>query len=466
MACVLIVDDDEMVGVLLERMVRHMGHQAARALTVQSALDFLQAAAADIVLLDVHLPDGNGLDALPLFASTASAPEIIIITSAGDANGAEAAIVSGAWDYIRKPLDVADLRLIIHRAIAYRQSKRMRRKTRPFHRDGIVGSSSQLLACLDIAAEAADSDAAILICGPTGTGKELMARAVHDNSARAGKPFVTVDCASLPHNLMDSMLFGHKRGAFTGAGEERAGLIKQADGGTLFLDEVGEMPLEMQKVFLRVLQERTFRPLGQDREIQSDFRLIAATNRNLEALVEAGQFRSDLMYRLQAFVVTLPPLCERGGDIVELAVHHIASLCRRQGLDAKGLSREFIALLESYDWPGNIRELTQVMERALVLARNVAQLHPEHLPRDIRAKVARASSCSPSGSEGELRMGVSDLPSFGEFRRDLVQKGERDYLEALLKIAAGDSAKAMEVSGLSKTRLYELLRNHEMRMTR
>ncbi len=463
MGHILIVDDDELIGHLLGRMVQDMGHTSQWVQTLGGAREAAAAGTFDIVLLDVHLPDGNGLDLLPRLMASASAPETIIITAAGDPRGAELAIGSGAWDYIGKPVNLAELRLSVARAVAFRESKLASRRTATFRRADIVGGSPQLAACLDQAAQAADSDAAVLITGSTGTGKEVLARAIHDNSRRSAYPFVVVDCAALPPTLVESVLFGHRKGAFTGADRDRDGLVAQAHRGTLFLDEVGDMPPDAQRIFLRVLQERRFRPVGEDRERQSDFRLLAATNQDLEALAEAGRFRPDLLFRLRSFVISLPPLRERRGDVRELAMHWTAVLCQRAGLDPKGLSREFLDILEAGEWPGNVRELVQALDRAVAAARREPQLRPEHLPRELRAHAAREALRGREAPPAGAAQGPG-LPTFAAFRRDLVARGEREYLTSLVERAEGSLEQAMRLSGLSKTRLYELLRTHGLRL--
>ena len=275
-----------------------------------------------MILLDVGLPDGNGLDAIARIQKAESRPQIIIITASGDQNGAELAIRNGAWDYIQKPASVHDMALSIIRAIQYREERKGKRQgagaPRLLKLDGIVGNCPKMKERFELVAQAADTETNVLITGETGTGKELFASAIHNNSLRAKKPFVVVDCSALPETLVESILFGHDKGAFTGAQKAREGLIKQADGGTLFLDEVGELPFPVQKAFLRVLQERRFRPVGTGAEISSDFRLIAATNRDLQKLVLEGVFRDDFLFRLRSFIIELPPLREREEDIAEI----------------------------------------------------------------------------------------------------------------------------------------------------
>ena len=312
-------------------------------------------------------------------------------------------------------------------------------------------------------ASAAAGESNVLILGETGTGKELFAQAIHRNSPRARGPFVTVDCGALPENLVESLLFGHERGSFTGAEKAREGLVKQAGGGTLFLDEVGELPVSIQKAFLRVLQEHQFRPLGSSTEMESDFRLVAVTNRNLEQMVEDGTFRQDLLFRLKSFVIELPPLRERSEDIKELARYHIDGFCERYGLALKGFSPEFLDTLRGHNWPGNIRELVNTLDRALAAARFEPTLFPKHLPTDIRVEKARASvnPKTPSGA-GPYANPPQTLPKFNDFREASYAQAEKHYLNDLIALCEGEIKEACRISGLSQSRLYALLQKHKI----
>ncbi|HQP55771.1 MAG TPA: sigma-54 dependent transcriptional regulator, partial [Syntrophorhabdus sp.] len=308
MADILIIDDDSDVSDMLVEMVTRMSHRPESSFTLKDARQKILANDYDVIFLDVRLPDGNGLDILPLIKDMSSVPEVIIITGHGDSDSAELAMKSGVWDFIQKPCSLSSMRLVLTRAIQYREKKGL--ATKPpvlLKKDNIIGNSPSLRACFDLVAQAAQSDINVLITGETGTGKELFARAIHDNSQRADKSFIVVDCAAMPDNLVESTLFGHEKGAFTGADRSREGLIKLAHRGTLFLDEIGELPPLIQKSFLRVLQEHRFRPIGSSGEEQSDFRLIAATNRKLDRMVANGQFRTDLLFRIQALTIELPP---------------------------------------------------------------------------------------------------------------------------------------------------------------
>ncbi len=468
MATVLIVDDDETLCYALSRVVTTQGHRAVTAQTLADGLLKARQASFDAVFLDVRLPDGNGLDALEELEGLPSAPEVIIITGLGDPDGAELAMINGAWDYIEKSASTKEIALTLGRALEYREEKRSAVAASPvvaLVRDGIIGSSTGIKGCLDLVARSAISDANILITGETGTGKELFARAVHENSLRKNGPFVIVDCASIPETLVESLLFGHKKGAFTGADRDRTGLIVDAHNGTLFLDEVGELPMSLQKAFLRVLQERTVRPIGSRHEIRSHFRLVAATNRNLEAMVEEGTFRKDLLYRIQAFSMELPALRARISDIKEIAAYHIHRFCDRYGMDHKGVSADFYGTLEGHDWPGNVRELVNILDQALISARNEATLFPKHLPPRLRAQVARARlGASPSDEEAfSDGYALDAMPPLSEYRDTVLQEAERRYLEDLMRTSSGKIKRACEVAGLSQSRLYALLKHHGLK---
>ncbi len=389
MAEVLIIDDDRQMCKLLASRIRFIGHNAVQASTLSEGLAHAETGAFDVVFLDVYMPDGNGLESVPALRKTPSRPEIIIITGRGDRDGAETAISSGAWDYVQKGDSLQDMILPLSRALQYREEKAGQKPPVLLKRDGIIGDSAVIQDCFQRLSHIAASEASVHITGETGTGKEVFARAVHDNSPRSGNSFVVVDCASIPDHLVESILFGNTKGAFTGAHQSREGLLKQADGGTLFLDEVGELPLAIQKSFLRALQERRFRPVGAPGEVSSDFRLISATNCKLEEMVENGQFRKDLLYRLRSQEIELPPLRKRQGDIRLLTLHHLHLLGEKQGVGTKGVSEDFWQALEVYDWPGNIRELINVLEGALLSAADAPTIFARHLPTQIRVSAAR-----------------------------------------------------------------------------
>lgn len=466
MAKILIIDDDEMMCSTLSSLVERKGHEAASEMTLKEGFARSTAEDFDVVFLDVKMPDGNGLAMLPKIEASPSAPEVIIVTGFGDPNGAELAIKSGAWDYIEKGFSIKEITLSLERALQYRKEKQEvahARKTIPLKRENIIGSSVALSNCLDLVAQSAESDANVFITGETGTGKELFARAVHENSLRSKENFVVVDCTSLPETLVESLLFGHEKGSFTGAERTQDGLVRQAHKGTLFLDEVGELPMTLQKAFLRVLQEHRFRPLGSNKEVASDFRLIAATNRNLDAMVEEGTFRSDLLFRLRSFIIELPPLRERREDIKELARYHIDKFCEQYGVASKGFSPEFLETLMSYSWPGNVRELVNTLDRTLATSRFEQTLYPKHLPSHIRVQVRRAEMENDTAAgHGENGQTVRKLPKLQDFRDAVWADAEKQYLHDLMEITESDITEACRISGLSQSRLYALLKKNNI----
>ena len=470
MANVLIVDDDPLFCLTLSKVVKAAGHEAFSAETLAKGLREAVGGGYDLVFLDVQLPDGNGLDALQEIKSAPSSPEIIIVTATGEAEGAEIAIKSGAWDYIQKPASLGDISLPMVRALQYREEKKKRAPKVILNREGIVGNAPLFRTCLDLVAQAAATEINTLIVGETGTGKERLAWAVHNNSARADSSFVVVDCAALPETLIESLLFGHEKGTFTGAERAREGLIKQADGGTLFLDEVGELNLQIQKAFLRVLQERRLRPVGGSREIRTDFRLVAATNRDLRAMVREGKFREDLYFRLSSLVIDVPPLRERSEDIMDIAVDFVARSCTRWGTETKGFSPDFLECLSNYDWPGNVRELLNTLEGALTVAKGEPTLYSKHLPPNIRIAMAKGKLEEAETERETEREARASNPaehqrfegSLKEFRHREMARLEKEYLEELLARTKGDINEVCRISELSRSRLYALMKAYDI----
>ena len=472
MASVLIIDDDPVFCDVLTRAISLLGHNVTFSLSLKEGIKAVSSQAFDVVMLDVQLPDGNGITAIPKILDMESRPEVIIITGSGDPDGAEIAVKSGAWDYIEKPATVDAMTLPLVRAIEYRKEKLQIKPPLTLDRGGIVGDSEKMRACLELVASASVSEVTVLITGETGTGKELIASAIHKNSPRSDAPFIVVDCGALPASLVESVLFGHAKGAFTGADKSQPGMIKQADGGTLFLDEVAELPLFLQKNFLRVLQERRFRPVGAKKEEKSDFRLIAATNRNLDGMVKNETFRSDLMYRLRSLDIELPPLRQRFEDIQDLAIYEMTRICKQSDKAMKGFSRDFFETLRAYDWPGNVRELFNTIHSVLTVAGDNPIITPYFLPVHIRAKAARASVNGKTdlishgdaiADEGFL-VGQKILP-YKEYRIKLAELGEKRYFSHLTSLAKGNVKEACRLSGLSRSRLYHLLQKHGLSLS-
>jgi len=465
MANILIIDDDTMICKTLAQIFSDMGHAVHQKHTLSDGIRQAESMDTDLVFLDVRLPDGNGLEQLPVIQALPSAPEVIIITAFAGPDGAELALKNNAWDYIQKPASLDAVTMALTRALEYRKEKLESKSSVLLNRDGIIGKSPEIDSCLRQVARAANSNANILISGETGTGKELFARAIHTNSRRSDANFVVIDCAALPDNLTESILFGYEKGAFTGAVKSDQGLIKHADGGTLFLDEIGELPMSIQKTFLRVLQERRFRPVGAKKEVKSNFRLVSASNRELNEMVDSGQFREDLLFRLRSININLPPLRKRKNDIRELAVDYLMMLCDSYKIGIKGFSPEFLDIMSSYSWPGNVRELHSVIEYAIAESISEQTLFPKHLPKHIRIQVAR-SRFEKTGSEKTISKENAkfsdDFPRWQNFRKNLISDGEKRYLVELVSRAGGDIKKACRISGLSQPRIYELLRKYQI----
>ncbi len=476
METMLIIDDDIEACETIESLITRLSYSCDMAHTLSQGRQKLLQKSYDVVFLDVGLPDGNGLEMLPEIMQINDPPEVIILTGRGDPDGAELAIKGGVWDYILKPSSIQEITLTLKRALKYHAEKSTENEGDKFDFSTVVGTSQGIQASLKLTEKAVGSDANVLITGETGTGKELFARTIHDNSSRAANKFVVVDCASLPASLVESTLFGHRKGAFTGAQQDRKGLVKIADGGTLFLDEVGEMPLSLQKVFLRVLQEHRFRPVGGSSEETSNFRLIAATNRDLETMVDEGKFRSDLLFRIKTMRMRLSPLRQREDDIKPLILARMKYLCSKYGMEPKGLGEDFLSALHSYSWPGNVRELFNILERAMVDAGEEKTLYSVHLSRELRIQVAKAQierltgaailagDDNNGGGEGVRKIGQkifedifdSELPLLKEFKGTV----ERIYLSEMIRQCDGSIGEILNKSGLSRSHFYSLLKKY------
>ena len=474
---VLVIDDDLNVCKMLTKIISDLGHNALCRHTIQQGMEALDAASFDVVLLDVNLPDGNSLDRLPKIQQLYYHPDIIIITGYGNCDGAEIALRNGAWDYIQKNDSFEKVTLSLKRALQYRNTQPvMNASDQQINMKGIIGDSAAMKSCYRILAKAAGNMAHVLITGETGTGKELFTRAIHANSPCCDGNLVVVDCAALPETLVESLLFGHEKGAFTGADRSRQGLISQADNGTLFLDEVGEMPITIQKKFLRVLQERQYRPVGGRRERTSNFRLIAATNQDLDQLVSDGKFRKDLLYRLRASHIVLPALRNRKGDVEQLTAHHVKKICNRLNIQPKRLSSDFFETLEQYNWPGNVRELVNMLESVVSENMSGPMLVATHLPHRVRLHAISSNLPTESADQNpESPPGVIPDPSFQvpsipdqhlpplkEYRKVAVASAEKTYLNTLLSSLQNNINQAMDVSGLSRSRFYELVKRHQL----
>lgn len=476
MANILIVDDEISIQKLLTIEISKKGHVCKSAGSISEAAEILGHAAFEVVFLDIYLPDGNGIDFLSTILEQRVPPVVIMITGSIHVNTVEKALMNGAWDYLKKPLALSNLNQLLDRALIVSERNQLQEFCEN-RVDTIIGSSKPIIKSVNNILQAAQSDVNVLITGPSGTGKELFAHELHKHSRRSAKPFVVVDCAVLPETLIESILFGHLKGSFTGAVSERVGLIQQAESGTLFLDEVGELPMEIQKKFLRVLQERVVRPLGAKLHSPVDFRLVCATNRNLEKMVQGAAFRTDLFHRINVFPIHLPPIHKRQGDLELLTVFFIELLCGQHHCKVRKCSKEFIQAIQIYNWPGNVRELKNVLEK-IILTTSETVLYPDHLPRSIRAYIIKQgidSACPERelhNTHGELssRGGYSfekngSMPTIKTVRQDAMEHVEQRYLKALMHSTQGNIAEATSVSGLAKSQLYRLLRKYKISRT-
>jgi len=460
MASILIVDDDPIFCTPFVNYMEKLGHQCRVAFNFSDGLSLVQDFYFDVVFLDVILPDANGLERINNFIDAQSSPEIIIITGKSEISGAEMALKNGAWDYLEKPPSYDDVKLTLKRALQFRKNKITFDTQNDLNTDFIIGQNVKLKKCIDIVAKAIKTEGNLFITGETGTGKDLIAKAVHVNSKRAKANFVTVDCTNLPDNLVESLLFGHLKGSFTGAVSHSDGLIKQADGGTLFLDEMGDLSKTAQKSILRVLQNKKYRPLGLKTEVDCDFRLISATNKDLKKMVEKGLFRKDLYYRLVTYHIHLPPLRERLDDIKLLTKHYITKICDQFGINTKDISKDFVETLILYDWKGNIRELINVLHSSIANAMNEPKLNPHHLPVELRIYCRQKNLAEKKrlgqGVQENLEVDDIKFPCLKDFRR----LNESQYLDSLIKLSKGKIEKACHLSGVSRSGLYHLLEKH------
>ncbi|MGA1871361.1 MAG: sigma 54-interacting transcriptional regulator [bacterium] len=471
MVNILVIDINKDFFAVVSEKAGEKGCEISYASSLIKGINVCFTRRFDIIFLKSTMPDGKALDALPKFMNITPHPEVIVMSESTTPEEAECMIKNGAWDYFELPANPHAIYLILMRVLQYNASKvpkdsLVEKEKNSFK--GIIGESLPLRSCLEIVIQAAKSDSHVLITGETGTGKELFALAIHNTSNRAHKNFVVVDCAALPETLIESTLFGHEKGAFTGADKTQDGLIKQADGGTLFLDEIGEMPLAIQKKFLRVLERQTFLMVGGRKKQTSDFRIIAATNRNLDEMVSQKHFRKDLLFRLKAFVINLPPLRDRPEDLKPLAIYHMSEICKAYGIEKKEFSHDFFKMLPQYKWPGNVRELVNALERAIVAAKHEPVLFPQHLPLQIRAKMVSAhvaTEKNPHDIPREEEERESAFPQLQKFRKEAIAELENRYLRELIAHTNGDTTRASHISGLSRSRLYALLKKYNISLS-
>lgn len=502
-----------------------LGHNIIHTDDHKKAMDALGGRECDLAIYALHSSQKDNWPALRNLAHLPGSPNILSVVEDGDTEAAEYAVQSGSWDIIYIPYSVETVKVSINRCLYHRIARHAQNSIDDIKRTGIIGDSPLLKRCLRQMSIVAKSDSSVLILGETGTGKELFARAVHENSNRAAHPLIVVDCTNLPPTLAESILFGHVKGSFTGAVVSADGLFKQADKGTIFLDEIGELDLNIQKSLLRVIQERRFRPLSAKKEVECDFRIIAATNRDLEAMVQEGRFRQDLYHRINTRTIVLPSLRDRKEDIPQLAAHYTEMFCNNLGCEPKEMAAETIEAFKLYHWTGNIRELVNVIHATVLNGIAERRLYPQHLPEEIRLFLIRskitsqdllnnasvhlvrtdrgsmvlppqkgngsalpvgqsgaffAGPAAPSGlnfpdknlafsdgnlgkTDGEFTFSTyTSLPTLKQIREDIVNKMEQGYLSELIRRCDGSFSTAQQLSGLSRARLYELLQKHSL----
>lgn len=439
---VLVVEDEPAMREVLRMRMEQWGFRVILAATAKEALEGVTQGAPDFVLCDVVLPDGSGLDLLPQLRGEAPGRPVIMITAHGTIDTAVEALKRGARDFLTKPLDYPKLKAVLDEIVADAEHREAKHHLEDALARGpglgsLVGESRAMKDLYGTIEVLAKIDAAALITGESGTGKELVARAIHDLGPRAGGPFIAVNASAIPEGLVESELFGHERGAFTGAVAARAGCFEMADRGTLFLDEVAEMPVSLQPKILRTLETGQVRRIGASQEVSFSVRVLAATNRVPEEAVQEGRLRADLYYRLNVFTITLPPLRERTEDLPLLAQHFVGQFNQRHGTSVEGLGRAALELVRGYGWPGNVRELRNVIERAVILAGS-GWIEAAHLPPYLR---------KPSSGAGlHLRPGVT------------LAEAERLVIQETLKAAGGNKTEAARRLGVDVKTLRKRLR--------
>jgi DNA-binding NtrC family response regulator len=470
---VLIVDDERTLARAIKAFLTESGYEAETAGDAEQALRLLETMRPDVVFTDVRLPGMNGIDLLRKIREFDAAIPVVIMTAHGTIEGAVEAVKLGAFDYLKKPVDLEELRLLADRSRETSQLKqelsyyRRRDAGRDASLAGVIGESPAIQAVMDQARQIAalHETPPVLITGETGTGKGLVARTIHGASPRRSRPFIEVNCTALPATLMESELFGHERGAFTDAKESRMGLFEAADGGFLFLDEVGDVELSLQGKLLKAVEERTVRRVGGTRDRQIDVRILAATNRDLERDAQRDRFRRDLYFRLAVIILHLPPLRERGEDVLLLAQHYLDRFNAKYGKQVRQLDPRARDLLLAYPWPGNVRELSHVIERAVLWSRGPT-LDAEHLslttpesawePAEHPAEPAPAAPAEPAPAGATSATGVTTLPPPG---MDL-ERWERAMIEQALRESDGNQTRAAQRLGISRDTLRYRLKKH------
>ncbi len=460
---VLVADDEDSIRLVLAQAMREAGYQTEQADCGEAALARLRTGTVDVALIDIKMPDLDGLTLLSRLREAQVDTPVIVITAQNTMNNAIEAMRRGAFEYVTKPFDLEEVQLLVQRALE------MRRQSRDLHRleqesrrrfelgVEIIGKTAAMQNIFKTIGRVAHTDATVLVQGESGTGKELIARALHSHSQRWAGPFVALNCSAVPRDLLESELFGHEKGAFTGAIEQRPGVFETAHGGTLLLDEVGDMPLELQAKLLRVIQEKELNRIGGREVIKTDCRIVAATHRDLETMVKQGKFREDLYFRLKVVPVTVPALRERRGDIPELVDYFLDKINREMGTGISGVARDTLDLLVHHDWPGNVRELENTLIRAAVLAAGSTLM-----PTDLA--LARREPAPPQG--GDLQLEDLIRLRLADYFRDssvdphdlydrIIERVEKPLLELTLERTNGNQLRAAAILGINRNTLHK-----------
>jgi two-component system nitrogen regulation response regulator GlnG len=469
MGHILVVDDDPQLRQSFEKLLTEEGHRVRTAATGEAALEMVRAAAPDLVIMDVRLPGMSGLETFRAMHETEPKLPVIIMTAYGTTETAIEATKLGAFEYVLKPFDIPDILALIAQALDAGRFMRSRVEMNvppdATSGDAIIGNSKPMQEVYKAIGRVAATDATVLIRGDSGTGKELAARAIYQHSLRADKPFLVINCVAIPETLLESELFGYEKGAFTGAVNRRVGKFEQAHGGTVFLDEIGDMPFSIQSKILRLLQEKSIERLGGREPIPIDVRILAATNRDLEAALAAGRFREDLYYRLKVVTLWLPPLRSRMGDIPLLAEYFLARFAREMDLPNPGITPEAKAMLNNHQWPGNVRELANAMQKALIFSRGYP-IHPEDISRAIGSEGV-APRADDERTHETIRQWVRQMLLSGSgdsMFETFMDRFASLVISEALDLTAGNRTRAAKILGISRPTLLSKIDRYRLRV--
>jgi len=440
---ILVVDDEERICEAVEKALERIGYLVETSMNPTDALERIQAGSFDMVICDIRLPGMDGLSLMDRVKELDPTMIFLVITGYASIESAVEAIKKGAQDYVPKPFSPSHIRFVVERAFERKrladENLYLKGELKQFNgRDVVIGNSQAMQRLFDLAIKVAETDSSVLIVGESGSGKEVVARLIHFHSSRANAPFVTVNCSAIPENLLESELFGHKKGAFTGALYTKRGSFELAAGGTFFLDEIGDMRLDMQAKILRVLEEKKVKRVGSEEEVQLDVRVIAASNKDLREEIAAGRFREDLFYRLDVVQIAVPPLREHKEDVAVFARHFLKLFAAEMKKPVADFSQEALSLMMRYDWPGNVRELKNAVERAVIFGRPGEPIRTSHFPPQLRAEMGEPQPFAAQGFKS-------------------LQVLEFDYIKEVLDACGGNKAKASAILGISPSTIWRKL---------